>query len=158
MEFHNQWDREVTRLMLGLEKRCNKFRDGSIELSPVIGLWIRRIQVYRWIRRYHKGRVGHAGDLFWACRQLFVSPPTSLSPDQVTACEEDCKRHLEALRQSVPKLRDEHLHTCLDAARGWGNVNAVKSIIGMLYSEATRQWWRSLWRAVSPDQGRGSIA
>ena len=86
MEFHNQWDREVTRLMLGLEKRCNKFRDGSIEFSPVIGLWIRRIQVYRWIRRYHEGRVEHVGNLFWACRRLFVSPPTSLSPDQVTAC------------------------------------------------------------------------
>ena len=93
----NQWDREVTRLMLGSEKRCNKFRDGSIEFSPVIGLWIRRIQVYRWIRRYHEGRLEHAGNLFWACQRLFVSPPTSLSPNQVTDCKEDCKRHLEAL-------------------------------------------------------------
>ena len=130
----NQWDGEVTRLMLGLEKCCNKFRDGSIEFSPVIGLWIRRIQVYRWIRQYHEGRVEHTGNLFRACRRLFVSPPTSLSPYQVTACKEDCKRHLEALRQSVPKLRDEHLRTCLDAARGRGNVNAVKSIIGMFRS------------------------
>jgi hypothetical protein len=76
----NQWDREVTRLMLGSEKRCNKFWDGSIEFSPVIGLWIRRIQVYRWIRWYHAGWVEHAGNLFGACRRLFVSPPTSLSP------------------------------------------------------------------------------
>jgi hypothetical protein len=43
----NQWDREVIRLMLGSKKQCNKFRDGSIEFSPVIGLWIRRIKVYR---------------------------------------------------------------------------------------------------------------
>ena len=64
----NQWDGEVTRLMLGLEKCCNKFRDGSIEFSPVIGLWIRRIQVYRWIRQYHEGRVEHTGNLFRACQ------------------------------------------------------------------------------------------
>jgi hypothetical protein len=28
---YNQWDREVTRLMLGSEKQCNKFWDRSIE-------------------------------------------------------------------------------------------------------------------------------
>jgi hypothetical protein len=61
---YNQWDREVTRLMLGSERQCNKFRDGSIEFSPVIGLWIRRIQVYRWIRRYLEGKVEHAGNLY----------------------------------------------------------------------------------------------
>jgi hypothetical protein len=35
----NLWDKEVTQLMLGLEKRCNKFRDGNIDFSPVVGLW-----------------------------------------------------------------------------------------------------------------------
>ncbi len=61
---YNQWDREVTRLMLGSERRCNKFRDGSIEFSPVIGLWIPRIQVYRWICQYLEGKVEHAGNLY----------------------------------------------------------------------------------------------
>jgi hypothetical protein len=28
----NNWDKEVTQLMLGSEKRCNKFRDGNIDL------------------------------------------------------------------------------------------------------------------------------
>ena len=68
----NQWDREVTRLMLGSKKRCNMFRDGSIEFSLVIGLWIRRIQVYSWIRRYLEGKVEHAGNLYRTCRCLFV--------------------------------------------------------------------------------------
>jgi hypothetical protein len=113
---YNQWDREVTRLMLGSEKQCNKFRVGSIEFSPVIGLWIRRIQVYRWIRRYLVGKVEHAGNLYRTCRRLYVPPPHLLTLTQVTATKEDCKRHLEALRQSAPKLRDEHLRSCLDSA------------------------------------------
>ena len=113
---YSQWDREVTWLMLGSEKRCNKFRDGSIEFSPVIGLWIRRIQVYRWICRYLEEKVEHAGNLYRTCHRLFVPPPHLLTLPQVTAAEEDCKRHLEALRQSALKLPDEHLRSCLDSA------------------------------------------
>ena len=94
---YNQWDREVTWLMLGSEKRCNKFRDGRLDFSPVIGLWIRRIQVYRWIRRYLEGKVEHAGNLYWTCRRLFVPLPHLLTLLQVTAAKEDCKQHLEAL-------------------------------------------------------------
>ncbi len=36
----NRWDTEVTQLMPALEKRCNKFCDRSIELSPITGIWI----------------------------------------------------------------------------------------------------------------------
>ncbi len=36
----NRWDTEVTQLMLASEKRCNKFCDGSIEFSPITGIWI----------------------------------------------------------------------------------------------------------------------
>ena len=42
-------DKEVTQLMLGSEKRCNKFKDRNIEFSPVVGLWIHRLQAYRWV-------------------------------------------------------------------------------------------------------------
>jgi hypothetical protein len=91
---YNQWDREVTWLMLGSKRRCNKFRDGSIEFSPVIGLWIRRIQVYRWICRYLEGKVEHVGNLYPTCRHLFFPPPHLLTLPQVTAITEDCKQHL----------------------------------------------------------------
>ncbi len=36
----NKWDMEVTQLMLALDKWCNKFCDGSIEFSPITGIWI----------------------------------------------------------------------------------------------------------------------
>jgi hypothetical protein len=150
---YNQWDREVTWLMLGSETRCNKFQNGNIEFSPVIGLWIRWIQVYRWVCRYLEGKVENAGNLYRTCRRLFVPPPHMLTLPQVTAAEEDCKRHLEALRQSAPKLRDEHLCSCLDSAQARGNANAVKSIVGILRLEANRRWWWSLWQTVQPDRG-----
>ena len=134
----NEWDREVTRLMLGSEKRC-KFRDGSIEFSPVIGLWICWIQVYPWIRGYLERKVEHAGNLYRTCRHPFVPPPHSLMLQQVTAAKEDCKRHLEALLQSAPKLCNEHPRSCLDSTQARGNANAVKTIVGILRSEAKRR-------------------
>ena len=87
----NQWDREATRLMLGSKRRCNKFRDGSIEFSPVFGLWIRRIQVYHWICRYLDGKVEHGGNLYWTCCCLFVPLPHLFTLLQVTAAKDDCK-------------------------------------------------------------------
>ena len=124
--------------MLGSARRCNKFRDGSIEFSPVIGLWIRQIQVYRWIRRYLEGKVEHVGNLYWTCHCLFVPPPHLLMLPQVTVAEEDCERHLEALRQSAPKLRNDHLRSCLDLAQARGNTSAVKTIVGILRLEANQ--------------------
>ena len=102
----------------------------------MIGLWIRRIQVYRWIHQYLERKVEHAGNLYWTCRRLFVPPPHLLTLPQVTAAEEDCKRHLEAHRQSASKLRNEHLRSRLDSARARDNANAVKSIVRILRSEA----------------------
>ncbi len=60
----NRWDREVTQLMLALEKRCNKFCDRSIEFSPITGIWIRCLQAYRWIQQFHENKVAHGGNLF----------------------------------------------------------------------------------------------
>jgi hypothetical protein len=60
----NRWDTEVMHLMLALEKRCNKFCDGSIEFSPIAGIWIQRLQAYRWIQQFHENKVTHGGNLF----------------------------------------------------------------------------------------------
>jgi hypothetical protein len=97
--------------------------------------------------------VEHAGNLYWTCHYLFVPPLHLLTLPQVTAAKEDCKRHLEALRQSALKLRNEHLRSCLDLARARGNANAVKTIVGILCLEANQRRWRFLRRTVQPDRG-----
>jgi len=95
----NNWDKEVTQLMLGSEKRCNKFHDGNIEFSPVVGIWIHRLQAYRWIEQYHVGKVKHAGNLCRTRRRLGISSPQSHSPAQILAGIEACTRHLADLKK-----------------------------------------------------------
>jgi hypothetical protein len=60
----NRWDMEVMQLMLALEKQCNKFCDGSIELSPITGIWICHLQAYRWVQQFHENKVANRGNLF----------------------------------------------------------------------------------------------
>jgi hypothetical protein len=74
----NTRHKELTQLMLGSEKRCNKFIDGSIDFSHVVGLWIHHVQVYRWISRSLAGLVPHPGNLFRLCRHLSIPIPNSL--------------------------------------------------------------------------------
>ena len=100
----NNWDKEVTQLMLGSEKRCNKFRDGNIEFSPVVGIWIRHLQAYRWIEQYHAENVKRAGNLCRTCRRLGISSPQFHSLAQILAGIEACTQHLADLRKIAPQL------------------------------------------------------
>ena len=43
----NSWDREVTQLKMGSEKSSNQFFNGTIEFSPLVGVLVQNIRVYR---------------------------------------------------------------------------------------------------------------
>ncbi len=60
----NKWDKEVTEFMLSAESKCNKFMDGTIEFSPVVGLWINCLRTYHWILWYKQGQVPDPCNLF----------------------------------------------------------------------------------------------
>ncbi len=48
----NSWDTEVTQLKLGSEKGRNQSFNGTIEFSPLVGILVRNIRVYRWIEHF----------------------------------------------------------------------------------------------------------
>jgi hypothetical protein len=139
--------------MLGLEKRCNKFRDGNIDFSLVVGLWIRRLQAYRWISRYQNGQVPHAGNLYRLCRCLSAPSPSSLMVEEVIAAEAACVQKLADLKLQAPVLWNEHLRNCLDTARERGDKVATDAIIDILRTESTRQQWRTIQHTVNPSRG-----
>ena len=113
----NRWDTEVTQLMLASEKQCNKFCDSSIELSPITGIWIRRLQAYRWIQQFHENKVAHGGNLFRTCRCLNIASPVVLTPAQVLLNINECMTWLEGLKKDAPKLWNAHLCKCLSSAQ-----------------------------------------
>ena len=137
----NNWDKEVIQLMLGSEKRCNKFRDGNIEFSPVVGIWICHLQAYRWIQQYHAGNLKHAGNLCRTCRRLGISSPQSHSLAQILAGIEACTHHLADLRKITPQLQIDHLRTCLASARDRKDKSAIKTVQNILQTESIRHPW-----------------
>jgi hypothetical protein len=43
----NKWDGEHTNHQVCSENNCNNFKDGSIEFSPEVDVWIKRRDLYK---------------------------------------------------------------------------------------------------------------
>jgi hypothetical protein len=149
----NAWDKELTQLMFGLEMRCNKFRYGSIDFSPVVGLWIRCLQVYRWISMYLAGLVPHPGNLFRLCQCLSIPSSDSLLVEAVSSLEAVSIQKLVDLKLAALALQNNHLRNSLDSAWAWGDKVATDAIIGILRSESTRRRWQTICQTVNPNRG-----
>jgi hypothetical protein len=102
--------------MLASEKCCNKFRDRSIEFSPVTSIWIHCLQAYSWVQQFHKNKVTHGGNLLQTCRHLNILSLLSLTPTQVIQNENECITWLDDLKKDAPKLQNVHLRECLSSA------------------------------------------
>jgi hypothetical protein len=111
-----KWDKEVTQLMLGLEKQCKKFLKGIIEFSPITGIWIWHLQAYRWIHQIHENKGAHGGNLFQTCRCLNILSPLALTPAQVILTINECIMQLDDLKKVTPRLQNVHLRECLTSA------------------------------------------
>jgi hypothetical protein len=120
---------------VGLGKRCNKFIDGNIEFSPVVGLWLHRLQAYRWIVDTRMVRFHMQVTL---CRQLSVLSPDSLMMEEVIAAEAACVQKLADLKLQAPLLSNEHHQKCLDTARERGDKVETDAIVAIQCTESTR--------------------
>ncbi len=149
----NRWDMEVMQLMLALEKWCNKFYDGSMEFSPITGIWICRLQAYLWIQQFHENKVAHGGNLFQTCRCLNIASPLALTPSQVVLNINECMTWLEGLKKDAPKLRNAHLHECLSLARVREDTALVIAIQKILHVESICHRRRLIRRAANPTRG-----
>ena len=45
----NQWDREMSELMHSDKEKSSKFKHDDIEFSPVVGIWLNRLRIYKYI-------------------------------------------------------------------------------------------------------------
>jgi hypothetical protein len=102
--------------MQGLEKGCNKFQNGSLEFSPITGIWIRCLQAYHWIQPFHETMVAHVGNLFQTCKCLNILSPGALTPTQVILNINECMMRLDDLKKDMPNLWNIYLRERLALA------------------------------------------
>jgi hypothetical protein len=91
-----QWviiiDKEGKAYMRRAEKICRKIKCCCIPFSPEAPNWIRRVQVYYLLLRYHKGKIKNHGNLKQAARQCNIPNPLSLSIQKITVRLETCRK------------------------------------------------------------------
>jgi hypothetical protein len=135
----NSWDREVTQLKMGSEKSSNQFFNGTIEFSPLVGILVRNIRVYRWIEHFKAGKPCNKKNLWQTCKRQQIPLPPSLMQEEVTHNINEYTRKLADLRERSPKLREEHLALRLEVAWKKNKKIAVKGIINIICREASRK-------------------
>ena len=149
----NKWDKEVTQLMLGSEKGCNQFYNGTIEFSPLVGIYIRRLRVYRWIKRFQSGKKTTKKTLWRTCKRMKIPSPIIITPVEVQNTIDECMQKLEDLKRQSPKLREEHLAARLAAAKKEKKKAAIVGITKIIRKEASRKRWRRIGNCIRPQRG-----
>ena len=150
----NKWDKEYTELQTASEDKCNKFMDGSIEYSPLVGEWIRRRDCYaRIVHLRTTGSTASISNLRRTCARLDITDPLAMPLETAQAKYDACVKRLSELRAVAPQLRREHLRTCLSSARSRRDEAAVRRIREILKSEALRDRWKAVTRSTKPKRG-----
>ncbi len=91
------------------KKICRKIKCCRIPFSPEAAIWIRRVQVYSSILRYHKGKIKNCGNLKHAARHCNIVNPLLLSIQEIILQLEACKKECLFYRDHGKKFRRKHL-------------------------------------------------
>ena len=154
----NQWDREMSELMHSAEEKSSKFKHDDIEFSPVVGIWLNRLRIYKHIMRFKSGLVPDPRNLFRACQRADIPQPQTITLDALEASIVVCETQLTQLKQQAPLLRHQHLQHRLQSAQDKEDDDAIREIIRILKREANQKEWRNLRSVTKPRTGGAAIA
>jgi hypothetical protein len=121
-------DEEGKAYMRHAEKICRKIKSCRIPFSPEAALWIKRVQVYYSLLRYHKGRVKNRGNLKRAARRCNIPNPLSLTIAEIYDRLRECKRECAFYKEHGKRFRQKHLNNRLWLAQEKEDKEAFKKI------------------------------
>jgi hypothetical protein len=137
-------DEEGKAYMRHAEKICRKIKSCRIPFSPEAALWIRRVQVYYSLLRYHRGRVKNRGNLKRAARRCNIPHPLSLTIAEIYDRLKECKRECAFYEEHGKRFRQKHLNARLQLAQEREDEEAFKKIGAIIEREKQRNFWRRL--------------
>jgi hypothetical protein len=98
-------DEEGKAYMRHAEKIGLKIKSCRIAFSPEAAIWIKRVQVYYSLLRYHKGRIKNRGNLKRAARRCNIPHPLSLSVTEIYAQLQECKKECLFFQEHGKRFR-----------------------------------------------------
>ncbi len=102
-------EEEGKAYMMRVEKICRKIKCCRIPFSPEAKIWIRRVQVYSSILRYHRGKVKNRGNLKPAARRCNIINLLLLSIQGIILQLEACKKECLFYWDHGKRFRRKHL-------------------------------------------------
>ena len=137
-------EEEGKAYMRHAEKICRKIKSCRIPFSPEAALWIRRVQVYHSLLRYHKGRVKNRGNLKRAARRCNIPHPLSLTIAEIYDRLKECKREWTFFQEHGKRFRRKHLNARLRLAQEKEDEEAINKISAIIQREQQQNFWRRL--------------
>ena len=96
---------------------CRKIKSCRIPFSPEASIWIRRVQVYYSLLRYHEGRLKNRGNLKRSARRCNIPHPLSLSVLEIYERLKECKKECLFFQEHGKRFRRRHLNNRLQIAK-----------------------------------------
>ncbi len=137
-------DEEGKAYMRHAKKICRKLKSCQIPFSPEAAIWIRRVQVYRSLLQYHKGKIRNCGNLKRAARRCNIPNPLGMSIHEIAMRLEECKRECLFFHEHGKRYRRKHLETRKKAALDADNKDAFQKISAIIQQEQQRAFWQKL--------------
>ena len=149
----NALDSELGDYMRHAEKKCRKIKSGRIPFSPEAALWIRRMQVYRSLLKFHAGRIRNRSNLKRAGIRCGIDNPLALSIREIYLRLQTCTSQCEYFRQNGRYHRKKHLYSRLSAAQEREDEAAAAQILSIIQREKERCFWRRINYALGKPRG-----
>jgi hypothetical protein len=130
--------------MCHAEKICRKIKSCRIPFSPEAAIWIRRVQVYYSLLRYHKGQVKNRKNLKRPARRCNIPNPLSLTIAEICTRLKECKKECVFFQEHGKQYRWKHLNNQLQVAQDSEDEEAIQKISAIIQREQQQNFWRQL--------------
>jgi hypothetical protein len=137
-------DEEGKAYMRHAEKICRKIKSCRIPFLPDAALWIRRVQVYYSLLRYHRGRVKNRGNLKRAARRCNIPHPLSMTIAEIYDRLKECKQECAFYEEHGKRFCRKHLNARLQLAQEREDEEAFKKKGAIIEREKQRNFWRRM--------------
>ena len=125
-------------------KIFRKIKCCRIAFSPEAAIWIRRVQVYYSILRFHRGKIKNRGNLKRTARQCNIADPLKIPIKEIIIRLEACKKECLFYREHGKRFRRKHLEERKRVAKDNGDKKAFASISAIIQWEHQQDFWRRL--------------
>ena len=139
-------DEEGKAYMRHAEKVCRKLKCCRIAFSPEAALWIRRVQVYHSLLRFHQGKIKNRGNLKRAARRYNIPNPFQLSLQDIARQLQACKQECMFYQEHGKRFQRKHIESWKKIAEENEDKEAFSRICAIIQREHQQDIWRKRYR------------